>query len=67
MPSRLACLLSVVLLLQMIIERAYAGEKDHIQHAMSLFVDFMAIFVRILVILMQNAEKKDDRKRKRRS
>ncbi|KAK9862964.1 hypothetical protein WJX84_010204 [Apatococcus fuscideae] len=52
---------------QMIIERAYAGEKDHIQHAMSLFVDFMAIFVRILVILMQNAEKKDDRKRKRRS
>ena len=50
----------------MIIERAYAGEKDHIQHALSLFVDFMAIFVRILVILMQNAEKKDN-KRKRRS
>ena len=50
----------------MIIEKAYAGEMDHVKHALSLFVDFMAIFVRILVILMQNAEKKDN-KRKRRS
>lgn len=49
---------------QMIIERAYAGEKDQIQHALSLFVDFMAIFVRILIILMQNGEKKEKRKRR---
>lgn len=48
----------------MIIERAYAGEKDQIQHALSLFVDFMAIFVRILIILMQNGEKKEKRKRR---
>lgn len=48
----------------MIIERAYAGEKDQIQHALSLFVDFMAIFVRVLISLMQNAEKKEKRKRR---
>ena len=34
---------------QLIIERAYAGEKDHVKHALDLFVDFAAIFVRILV------------------
>ena len=36
-------------LVQLIIERAYAGEKDHVKHALDLFVDFAAIFVRILV------------------
>ena len=35
--------------MQLIIERAYAGDKDHVKHALDLFVDFAAIFVRILV------------------
>lgn len=51
---------------QMIVERAYAGEKDHIKHALDLFVDFMAIFTRILIILYQNAEKRESDKKKRR-
>lgn len=30
---------------QVIIEKAYEGNKDHIRGALDLFVDFMAIFV----------------------
>jgi len=41
---------------QLIIERAYAGEKDHVKHALDLFVDFAAIFVRILVRLVKQAQ-----------
>ncbi len=41
---------------QLIIERAYAGEKDHVKHALDLFVDFAAIFVRILVRLVLEAQ-----------
>ncbi len=31
--------------MQVIIEKAYQGNKDHIRGALDLFVDFMAIFV----------------------
>ncbi|KAK9829802.1 hypothetical protein WJX72_007986 [[Myrmecia] bisecta] len=51
---------------QMIIEKAYRGEKDHVKHALDLFVDFGAIFVRLLIILMKNAEKREQDKRRRR-
>ncbi|KAK9831452.1 hypothetical protein WJX81_006510 [Elliptochloris bilobata] len=51
---------------QVIIEKAYAGNKDHIKAALDLFVDFVAIFVRMLVLLLQNDAKKDERRRKRR-
>ena len=30
---------------QVIIEKAYSGQKDHIKAALDLFVDFVAIFV----------------------
>jgi FtsH-binding integral membrane protein len=49
----------------MVVERASAGDMDHVQHAMDLFVDFAAIFVRILVILMQNSEKREEREREK--
>ena len=53
--------------MQVIVEKAYQGNADHISAALSLFVDFAAIFVRILVILMKNAEKREDRKSSRKS
>ncbi len=55
-------------MLQVIVEKAEHGDTDHIKHALDLFVDFVAIFVRILVIMLQNAERKEERRdsRKRR-
>jgi len=50
---------------QLVVERASAGDMDNVQHALDLFVDFVAIAVRVLVILMKNQEKKDQRKRRR--
>eukprot|EP00899_Mesostigma_viride_P006199 jgi/Mesvir1/15580/Mv03199-RA.1 len=36
---------------QVIVEKASRGQKDVIMHALDLFVDFVAIFVRLLIIL----------------
>jgi len=52
---------------QMIIEKAYEGvRKDHVKDALDLFVDFMAIFVRVLVILIRSQEKKEERRERKR-
>jgi FtsH-binding integral membrane protein len=52
---------------QVIIERAVRGEKDYVKHALDLFVDFVAIFVRLMVILAQNEQKREKRERERRN
>jgi len=38
---------------QMVIEKAASGDTDFIWHAVEFFIDFVAIFVRLLVILMR--------------
>ncbi|KAL6606421.1 hypothetical protein ACP70R_042074 [Stipagrostis hirtigluma subsp. patula] len=54
---------------QEIIERAHHGDMDYIKHALTLFTDFVAVLVRILVIMLKNASEKseDEKKRKKRS
>jgi len=45
---------------QMIIEKRRMGDQDYIWHSVDLFIDFMDIFRRLLIILAQ----KEDRKKK---
>ena len=40
---------------QVIIEKRRAGDKDFVAHSVDLFIDFISIFRRLLVILAQNA------------
>jgi len=52
---------------QMIIERADMGDTDFVRHALELFLDFVAIFVRVLVILIRSkAEARAAESRKKR-
>jgi len=49
---------------QLIVEAASAGSRDFAGHAANLFVDIIAIFVRVLLILMKQRERSDDEKRR---
>ncbi|XP_054808295.1 bax inhibitor 1-like [Prosopis cineraria] len=51
---------------QEIIERAHFGDLDYVKHALTLFTDFAAIFVRILIIVLKNSAEKNEKKKKRR-
>lgn len=48
---------------QVIIEKARRGDKDFIAHSLDLFIDFIQIFRKVLIILMQKEESKDKKKR----
>lgn len=55
---------------QIIIEKAHSGERDHIQHALELLIDFIAIFKRLAIILAKNQARRrsdddDDQQRRR--
>jgi FtsH-binding integral membrane protein len=51
---------------QMIIEDAHTGRKDFVAHAMELLLDFVGVFVRLLIILQRNAQRKSEDERRRR-
>ncbi|KAL2903042.1 Bax inhibitor 1 [Bienertia sinuspersici] len=51
---------------QQIIEKAHFGDLDYVKHALTLFTDFVAVFVRILIIMLKNSVEKNDKKKKRR-
>ena len=45
---------------QVMVVRAENGVKDPVKDSVQLFVDFVAIFVRILIILMKDNKKRRD-------
>ncbi|KAL2548035.1 Bax inhibitor 1 [Forsythia ovata] len=52
---------------QDIIEKAHFGDLDYVKHALTLFTDFAAVFVRILIIMLKNAGEKEEKKKKKRN
>lgn len=50
---------------QLIIERAAHSDADFVWHALELFIDFVAIFVRIAIILLR--KERNEREKKSRS
>merc|ERR1712002_614293 len=46
-----------------IIEKARRGDKDYIMHSAELFIDFIAIFKRLLIILTDKEAQKKSKKR----
>ncbi|KAK7075073.1 Bax inhibitor 1 [Halocaridina rubra] len=48
---------------QSIVEKARRGDKDYVMHSVELFIDFIAVFKRLLIIL---TDKEAQSKRKRR-
>jgi len=50
---------------QVIIRKARMGDKDFIAHSLDLFIDFVQIFRKVLILLMQK-EERDNSKNKRR-
>ncbi|KAJ1415020.1 Bax inhibitor 1-related [Sesbania bispinosa] len=56
----------VVVDTQEIIERAHLGDLDYVKHALTLFTDLAAVFVRILIIMLKNSAEKNEKKKRRR-
>ncbi|KAG7542484.1 Bax inhibitor 1-related [Arabidopsis thaliana x Arabidopsis arenosa] len=52
---------------QEIIEKAHLGDMDYVKHSLTLFTDFVAVFVRILIIMLKNSTDKKEKKKKRRN
>ncbi|OWR44160.1 bax inhibitor 1 [Danaus plexippus] len=48
---------------QLIIEKRRMGNKDFVQHALELFIDFIGMFRRLVIILTQKEEQNRRRKR----
>ncbi|XP_004148360.1 bax inhibitor 1 [Cucumis sativus] len=51
---------------QEIIERAHLGDMDYVKHALTLFTDFVGVFVRLLIIMVRNSVEKNEEKKKKR-
>jgi len=47
---------------QLIVEKAINGDRDYTLHALELFLDFMNIFIRILIILARKKRGSSDTK-----
>ena len=52
---------------QVLIQKANQGAKTYLRHCLDLYIDFVAMFVRILIILMRKDQEKQEKKKKKAS
>jgi len=50
---------------QLIVERASNGDMNYVKHAILLFIDMVDLFVRILIILLENSQSKNKKSNNR--
>merc|ERR1719333_1933323 len=50
---------------QLIIRKAKNGDKDFIAHSLDLFIDFVQVFRKVLILLMQKESRRDERDNKK--
>jgi FtsH-binding integral membrane protein len=50
---------------QLIVERAVRGDMNYVKHALTLFIDMVDLFVRILIILLKNSQNKNKKSNNR--
>jgi len=58
-------LLYILVDTQMIVEKFGMGDTDYVVHAVDLFIDFVAIFTRLVIILMKLADSKKKKTERR--
>ncbi|XP_057816398.2 bax inhibitor 1 [Cryptomeria japonica] len=51
---------------QAIIERADHGDYDYIEHSLQLFIDFVAVLARLLIIMAKNSARKSEKEEEKR-
>lgn len=51
---------------QEIVEKAHFGDLDYVKHALTLFTDLVAVFVRIVNIILNSKRAEQEKKRKKR-
>nr|CAD7416915.1 unnamed protein product [Timema cristinae] len=49
---------------QLIIEKRRNGDKDFVTHSVDLFVDLIGIFRRLVIILTQREQRREERNRR---
>merc|ERR1712137_1427411 len=50
---------------QVILERMHQGDRAYVDHALQLFIDFVAMFIRILALLAKSNKREDNSPRRR--
>jgi FtsH-binding integral membrane protein len=45
---------------QLMLEKADCGDHDYVSHALELFIDFLQLFVRLLILLIKNSKKRKE-------
>jgi len=50
---------------QLIIRKARNGDRDFVAHSLDLFIDFVQVFRKVLILLMQKEERDNNKKKQR--